>query len=145
MNKQNNPYIFWTLFIINVFLAVCFGLFWNGISITFSFFVVWLNGYLFAAELRKMLVLDTVFQACMQAAAWISYVRWLGQEEAIDNITVSLTQLSFLLTFYFNVCLILLLTAKSLLGQKRKKAACVVAGIAIFQIVFFAWSFWMVS
>ncbi len=50
-----------------------------------------------------------------------------------------------LLTLYFNVCLILFFTANNLIRQKRKKAASVAAGIAMFQIVFFVWAFWMVS
>lgn len=145
MKERKRPYGFWILFCINMCLAACFGLFWSGISIVFSFFFIWLNEYLFSADMKKMLVLDAVLLAFMQGGAWFSYVRWLGQEEAIDNLTAGLTQLSYLLTLYFHVCLILFFTAKSLFRKKRKKAACVVAGIAVFQIVFFAWAFWMVT
>ena len=38
MSKQNNHYGFWLLLFINIGLAACFGLFWSGISIVFSFF-----------------------------------------------------------------------------------------------------------
>ena len=145
MSEQNRSYGFWILFCINICLAACFGLFWSGISIVFSFFFIWLNAYLFAGEMKKMLVLDAVFLAFMQAGAWISYVKWLGQEEAIDNISAGLLQLIYVLTLYFNVCLILFFTANNLIRQKRKKAASVAAGIAMFLVVFFFWAFCMVS
>ena len=122
MSKQNNHYGFWLLLFINIGLAACFGLFWSGISIVFSFFFIWLNAYLYSGKMKKMLVLDAVFLVFMQSGAWISYARWLGKEEAIDNISAVLTQLIYVLTLYFNVCLILFFTAKNLIGQKRKKA-----------------------
>lgn len=127
--KQNK---FWILLCVNA----CLGIFLGWISLILSYVFIWLN-YKFISQMKKMLILDAVLLASTQMGAWASLFRWMNQEKIEGPWGPFILAVPYLLTLYFNVCLIFVMEAKVFMKQGKKKAACITGGLAALQILLY--------